>query len=103
MKNYDGGGQDARTRGTTPLVTGRDRATCRGRKEGGVLEPRTRNPEGFTGTLETSRAANGGIQDGGRGRRNRLVVRGCRGGQGPGEQVKGNKTASTEKSGVDRR
>ena len=48
----------------------------------------------MTGALATLRAAKGGIPDGERGGRNRLVARGYMGQQRPGEQVKGVKTAS---------
>ena len=41
----------------------------------------------------TSRAAEGGRLDRGRDGRNGLIARGCRGQQGPGEQVEGGKTA----------
>ena len=48
----------------------------------------------MTEALATSRAAKGGRPDGGRYGRNRLVARGCKGQQRPGEQVKGGKSAS---------
>ena len=48
----------------------------------------------MTGALAKLRAAKGGKPDGGKDIRNRLVVRGCMGRQGPGEKVEGGKTAS---------
>ena len=45
-------------------------------------------------SLATSREAKGGRPDRVRGDRNGPAVQGCRGRQGPGEQVEGGKTAS---------
>ena len=47
----------------------------------------------MTGALPTSSSEKGGRADGGRDGRNGLVARGCRGRQGPREQVKGGKIA----------
>ena len=44
--------------------------------------------------LSTSRSERGQQPGGGRGGRNGLVARGCRGQQGPGDQVKGGNIAS---------
>ena len=44
-------------------------------------------------TLAILRAEKEGKIDGGRGGRNRLALQVCRGREGPGEQVEGNKTA----------
>ena len=49
----------------------------------------------MTGAIEISRAEKGGQPDGVRDGRNRIVARGCRGQQRPGEQVEGRKTVST--------
>ena len=51
-------------------------------------------PSGADRGATMSRAAKGGRPDGGRNSRNRLLVRGCRCREGPGEQVDGGKTAS---------
>ena len=59
-----------------------------------MTEPRRANPQVLTWVLATSGAEKGVLPDRGRGGRNGLVVRGCRGRQGPGEKVEGGKTAS---------
>ena len=48
----------------------------------------------MTGALVTTREEKGGRLDRGQGSRNGLAAQGCRGQQGPGEQVKNVKTAS---------
>ena len=53
------------------------------------------HPQWLSGMLATSRPAKGGQTDRGRGDRNRLSERGCRGREGPGGQVEGGKAASS--------
>ena len=86
----------------THLRTGKTRPTSRGwkgRRSGSRnfkerTEPRTENQQGLKKTLETLRAAKGGQPYRGRGGQNKIVARGCRGRQGPGEQVECGKTAN---------
>ena len=61
-------------------------------------EPRREHPQGSSGTPASSRVEKGGITEGVRGGRNRLVAQGCRGREGPEDQVDGGKTASARRA-----
>ena len=94
------GGQGLDTRPSSGLAgTGKKVKNGRGGRGvvlgngGGSMEPRREKPQGLTGMLATSRAAKGKKKDEGRGGRNGHAARGCRGREGPGEQVKGGKTS----------
>ena len=98
-RKYDGGGQGARTWGNKSSWdrqgTGRRSRPSGGRSgsKNGVrrTKPRKGEPTGVESDATTSRAAKGGKPDGGRGNRNEITTQGCRGRQGPGEQVEGSK------------
>ena len=66
---------------------------------GGRPDPIRTKQQGLKVAVETSWAAKGGRLDGGRCGRNRIAAQGCRGQQGPGEQVESGNTLSAGTGG----